>query len=94
MKSLCEHECKVSSVPININAKAKATNYSRGINFTLISVATVKSRSKIENSVLCDSLFRAADVRLLLECPQSGSRSFSLIFEGNSRNLFPAPCAT
>ena len=41
VKSLCEHECKVSSVPININAKAKATRYSRGINFTLISVATV-----------------------------------------------------
>ena len=41
VKSLCEHECKVSSVPMNINAKAKATKYSRGINFTLISVATV-----------------------------------------------------
>ena len=39
--SLCGHDCERSSVPININAKAKATKYYRGINFTLISVSTV-----------------------------------------------------
>ena len=38
---LCERECERSSVPININTKAKATHYLGRINFTLIPVATV-----------------------------------------------------
>ena len=42
VKYLCKHQCQRSSVPININTKAKARTYFRGINFTLISMATVR----------------------------------------------------
>ena len=38
---LCEHDCETSSVPINVNTKAKATKYLGGLNFTLVCVATV-----------------------------------------------------
>ena len=38
---LCVPECEKSSVPININTKAKANTYFWGIHFTLISVSTV-----------------------------------------------------
>ena len=41
VQHLCKHKCERSFVTININTKAKAEKYSRGINFTLISVATV-----------------------------------------------------
>ena len=41
VKYLCKHECERSSVPININTRAKETEHSGGICFTLICVATV-----------------------------------------------------
>ena len=41
VKYLSKHECERSSLPISINANAKATKYLRGINFALICVATV-----------------------------------------------------
>ena len=40
VKYLCRHECERLSVPININTKAKATNYF-GIYFALICAGTV-----------------------------------------------------
>ena len=51
LKSLREHECKVSSVPINITAKAKAKQYSWGIDFTLVSVATVSDAGIQESQI-------------------------------------------
>ena len=48
VRYLCGPKCEKSSVPINIDTKAKAKKYFGGINFTLISVSTVfQSRSNI-----------------------------------------------
>ena len=43
VRYLCGPECERSSVPININTKAKANKYFSGIRFTLISVWRVHS---------------------------------------------------
>ena len=59
MKYLCGHECKRSSVLINMNTTAKATKYSWGMKFTLLSVSMVI----IAGLIACISVCRRAQVR-------------------------------
>ena len=55
-KYLCKHECERSSVPINLNTKAKATKYDWGKTFTSNCVAAVlQSRNIRKRNTMRDN---------------------------------------
>ena len=80
MKYLCEHECERSSVPININTKAKATIY-LGISFSLISVVTM-ARSRP-----CTAKASGSKVFLLIALGQESAKHNLQNAQHNARDL-------